>query len=262
MADAFFEPDGELYVGTAATGGPWDPTRFMHFGPPAALLARSAAALPSDRPKRVSRATFEILRPVPIGPLRVRSDVVRPGNRVDLVESVLTDRDGVELALCRAWRLRTAETPVPARGGSDGAPPAPEHGEEREFFTVDADTHYGTSVEVRFLSGAFLEPGAAEVWMRMRIPLVAGEAPSPLTRVLVVADSGNGVSAVADPTEVVFVNTDLTVHLHRHPVGEWICLRARTIIDGQGSGLATSHLSDTAGGIGTALQTLFVQARS
>lgn len=261
MTGAFFEPDGDLYVGTAATGGPWDPQRSMHFGPPAALLARAAEAEPTDRPKRLLRATFEILRAVPIGPVRVDSRIVRPGGRVDLVDAVLTDRAGVELALCRAWRIRTATINVPA-DAPPLVPPGPERGEQRAFFAVDADTHYGTSVESRFLTGGFLKAGPAEVWMRMRIPLVAGEEPSPLTRVLVVADSGNGVSAIADPTEVMFVNTDLTVHLHRHPVGEWICLQAETVIDEQGSGLATSRLSDTAGGIGTSLQTLFVHPRS
>jgi hypothetical protein len=262
MTDAFFVPDGDLYVGTAATGGPWDPRHSMHFGPPAALLARAVEAQPSKRPKRLLRATFEILRPVPIGPVRVHSDVVRQGGRVDLVAAVLSDRDGTGLALCRAWRIRTANIAVPPGGGAAAAPPGPEHGRTRSFFDVAADIHYGSSVEARFLSGGFDEPGPADVWMRMRIPLVAGEQPSPVARVLVVADSGNGVSATADPAEMLFVNTDLTVHLHRHPVGEWICLQAETVIDGQGSGLSTSRLSDTSGGIGTALQTLFVQPRS
>lgn len=262
MTAAFFVPDGELYVGTAATGGPWDPQRSMHFGPPAALLARALEAEPSEAPKRLLRATFEILRPVPIGPVRVRTTTVRPGGRVDLVAAVLTDRGDTELALCRGWRIRTTAIDVPDDATTPEPPPGPELGDHRPFFAVDADVHYGTSVEIRFLSGGFLDPGPADVWMRMLLPLVPDEEPSALTRVLVVADSGNGISAVADPTEVLFVNTDLTVHLHRHPVGEWIRLQAETVIDTRGSGLATSRLSDTDGAIGTALQTLFVQPRS
>lgn len=260
--EAFFVAHGDLYVGTAATGGPWDPRRSMHFGPPAALLARAVEAQPSSRPKRLLRATFEILQPVPIGPVRVHSEVVRHGGRVDLVAAVLTDRDGTELALCRAWRIRTADIVVPPGGAHAPAPPGPEQGATRRFFDVDADIHYGTSIEARFLSGGFTEPGPAEVWLRMLVPLVAGEEPSPVARVLVVADSGNGVSALTDPADVVFVNTDLTVHLHRHPVGDWICLQAETVIDGQGSGLSTSRLSDASGGIGMALQTLFVGPRA
>ncbi len=261
MTAAFFVPDGDLYLGTAATGGPWDPRGSMHFGPPAALLARDIEAHPSRHRKRLVRVTFDILRPVPIGPLRVHSRIVRPGERIDLLDAVLTDRDGVELALCRAWRIRTAPIGVPADGRAPAPPPGPGHGRHRDFFDVDADVHYGTSVEARFVSGGFTELGPAVVWMRMRVPLVAGEEPSPVTRVLVVADSGNGVSAIADPATTLFVNTDLTVHLHRHPVDEWVCLDARTVIDEQGSGVATSRLSDMTGGIGTALQTLFVRSR-
>lgn len=262
MTDAFFVPENDLYVGTAATGGPWDARRTMHFGPPAALLARCIEAQPSRTPKRVARVTFDILRPVPIGPVRVDADIVRPGGRIDLVAARLLDRDGVELALARAWRIRTEDTAVDA-GGVDLSPPlGPEHGHVKDFFVVDADDHYGTSVETRFVSGSFLDPGPAVVWMRQRMPLLAGEAPSPLCRVLTVADSGNGVSAVADPRSVLFVNTDLTVHLHREAVGEWICLQAETVLDRLGSGLTTTRLADRTGAIGMSLQTLFVQRRS
>ena len=47
----------------------------------------------------------------------------------------------------------------------------------------------------------------------MRHPLVAGEEPSPLQRVLIAADAGNGVSAALDWRRYLFINTDLSVHL-------------------------------------------------
>jgi hypothetical protein len=262
LPDAFFVPDRELFVGTEATAGPWD-QRSMHFGPPAALLGRAAEDQPATTPRRVVRATFEILRPVPVGPVRVRGEVVRPGGRVDLVSAVLSAGDGTELALCRAWRIREAEIRVPpAVGPWDAAPPsAPGDGRATRFFEVAADVHFGRAMDARFVVGGFTEPGPADVWMRMRIPLVAGERPSPLSRVLVAADSGNGVSAIADPRALVFINTDLTVHLHRHPTGAWVRLRARTVIDRLGSGLAASDLADGEGPIGMALQSLFVDVR-
>jgi hypothetical protein len=46
----------------------------------------------------------------------------------------------------------------------------------------------------RFARGGFLEPGAATAWMRMRVQLVEGEEPSPLTRVLVAAAGGSAVA--------------------------------------------------------------------
>ena len=116
-------------------------------------------------------------------------------------------------------------------------------------------------MDYRFVSGGFLEPGPALVWLRMRQPLVEGEAPSPLVRVLVAADSGNGVSAALDYRRFLFINTELTVHLTREPAGEWVCLDAVTRPGTLGVGLAESVLSDERGRIGRAAQTLLVRER-
>jgi hypothetical protein len=119
---------------------------------------------------------------------------------------------------------------------------------------------YHTAMEWLFVHGAFLECGPATVWMRMRVPLVAGEEPSPLQRVLVAADSGNGVSAALDYDRFLFINTDLSVHLLRMPAGEWVCLDARTHVDGLG--LTDTALWDERGRIGRAAQTLLVRPRT
>jgi hypothetical protein len=116
-------------------------------------------------------------------------------------------------------------------------------------------------MEYRFVSGAFRELGPATVWMRMRWPLVEGEEPTPLQRVLVAADSGNGVSATVDWSAYLFINVDLTVHLHRLPAGEWVCLDAVTTPEPTGIGLADTALRDEGGPIGRALQTLLVRER-
>ena len=120
---------------------------------------------------------------------------------------------------------------------------------------------YHTAVEYRFVRGGFVEPGPAVVWMRSRVPVVAGEQLTPLQRVLVVADSGNGVSATLDWRRFLFINVDLTVHLHRLPAGEWVCLDAVTTPEADGIGLADTVLSDEGGRIGRALQTLLVAER-
>ena len=114
----------------------------------------------------------------------------------------------------------------------------------------------------RFVRGGFLEPGPATAWARMRQPLVEGEEVEPLSRVLVVADSGSGISAALDFGKWIFINPDLSVYLHRLPRGEWVCLDARTTLEPNGVGLATSTLSDESGVIGRGLQALFVAPRS
>jgi hypothetical protein len=95
----------------------------------------------------------------------------------------------------------------------------------------------------------------------MRQSLVEGEQPSPLSRVLALADSGNGASSELDIRAWQFINPELTVHLHREVVGEWVCLDATTTISPGGVGLATSVLSDLKGPIGVGAQSLLVSPR-
>ena len=95
----------------------------------------------------------------------------------------------------------------------------------------------------------------------MGVPLIPGEQPSPLQRVLAAADSGNGVSAALDWRRFLFINVDLTVHLHRAPEGEWVCLEAVTLPESDGIGMADTRLHDERGPIGRAVQTLLVAER-
>jgi hypothetical protein len=276
LADAFFEPDGELYVPSELTRGPWDPGS-QHAGPPTALIGREVERLDPGTDRQVGRITFEILRPVPIAPLRVEARVVRPGRSVEMSEATLADESGEPLVRASAWRLRVDDVAVPpgltSERGEDVAipgastlrpghvPPPPAESAERDFFDTGQAVGYHTAMDYRFASGAFLEPGPATVWMRMRQPLVAGEEPTPLQRVLVAADSGNGVSATLDWARFVFINVDLTVHLHRLPAGEWVCLDAITIPEPTGVGIADTALYDERGPIGRAAQTLLVDQR-
>jgi hypothetical protein len=261
VPDAFYEPDGDLYAATELTRGPWDPGA-QHAGPPAALLGREIELLPDAAEFQIGRISFDILRSVPIAPLRVSARVLRPGRRVQLVEAELSDAAGEPLMRASAWRIRIAPVDLPEEAiATPAPPPGPEQGGEVEFFATGQKLGYHTAMECRFISGGFVEVGPALVWLRMRQPLVAGEEPSPLQRVLVAADVGNGVSATLDYRRYLFINVDLTVHLERMPAGEWVCVDAVTLPRPSGVGTAESVLSDGEGRIGRALQTLLVSER-
>jgi hypothetical protein len=251
---AFYAPDGARLVPSELTRGPWDPGA-QHAGPPAALLGRAIERCEPRPELRVGRVTVEILGPVPLAPLTVAARVVRPGRSVELLEASLSGPEG-EVMRARAWRVEQGELALPG----DPPPPGPDAGEERDFFPTGQDAGYHTAMEYRFVRGAFLEPGPATVWMRMRVPLVAGEEPTPLQRLLVAADSGNGVSAALDWREFLFINTDLSVHVLRPPDGEWVGLEAVTHVDGLG--LSDAVLWDERGRIGRAAQTLLVRGRA
>jgi len=252
---AFFSEDGRGFVPSESTRGPWDP-HAQHAGPPSALVGRAIELCEPRKGMRVGRITFEILRPVPLAPLRVEACVSRPGRSVEMLDASLSGPDG-EVMRARAWRLQAGDVELDSPAGTP--PPGPERGAPRDFFPTGQEVGYHTAMEYRFVSGGFLEPGPATVWMRMRVPLVEGEEPSPLQRVLAAADSGNGVSAALDWRTHLFINTDLSVHLLRPPGGQWVCLDAVTYVDGLG--LSDTALWDERGRIGRAAQTLLVRRR-
>jgi hypothetical protein len=146
-------------------------------------------------------------------------------------------------------------------GGRGAAPPGPAEGEPRPFPPIGQALGYHTAMEYRFAAGAFQKPGPATVWMRMRYPLVAAEEPTPLERVVIAADSGNGVSAALGRRRYLFINVDLSVHLHRMPEGEWVCLDSVTIPERNGIGISDTRLLDERGQIGRAGQALLVAER-
>jgi hypothetical protein len=267
VPDSFYELDGEFYVSTELTRGPWDP-KAQHAGPPAALIGREVELLGGGRiggedglPAHVGRITYEVLRSVPIAPLRVEAKIVRPGRRVEMFEATLADEAGEPLMRAQGWRLRTEDVDFEPPEPAPEAPPGPDTGDPGHFFHTGYDVGYHTAMEYRFTEGAFMERGPATVWMRMGVPLVPGEAPSPLQRVLAAADSGNGVSAALDWSRYLFINVDLTVHLHRMPEGEWVCLDAVTLPEHNGVGMSDTRLLDESGPIGRAAQTLLVAER-
>jgi len=259
MPDAFYLPDGEdRFLATELTRGPWDP-RAQHAGPPAALLGRAVERFGDRADLQTARVTVEIARPVPIGVLEVAARRLRDGRSVDLVEATLT-AEGAEVMRATALRIRGAELPLPPGLGEAARLEGPDQGRPAPFFPTGQEVGYHTAMEWRFVAGSFLEPGPATAWLRMRHPLLPGEAPSPLVRVLAAADSGNGVGAPLDYRRWVFINADLTVYLVRPAVGEWIALESATTVAG-GVGLATSVIHDQQGPVGRGLQALFVDRR-
>ncbi|WP_433600945.1 thioesterase family protein [Nocardia sp. CA-135953] len=263
MADAFYTTDPanpSRFVSTELTRGPWSPDA-QHAGPPSALLGHAIERCEPRAGFQVGRVAVEILGPVPLEPLTVQTRVARPGRSVELIEATLsTDRGPVMRA--NAWRFKLAEPELelPEQFLPTGARPGPDQAVPSHFPSTQP-IGFHTGIDYRFVSGSFADPGPAICWIRLKYPIVAGTTPSPLERTLAAADSGNGVSRVLDWNRYLFINTDLTVTLHRQPVGEWVCLDAATYPQPHGIGLAESALFDEKGPLGRSTQTLFLGPR-
>lgn len=261
MDQALFEIDGDRYVPTGLARGPWSADS-QHGGPPTALLTRSIEAVAAPGPMQVARATFELLRPVPLEPLTITAEVLRPGRKVQLIGASMRAGD-TEVLRAVALRIRSADLPVPDDTIDVGAPDLPDVATTANPpFAVDDDLVYfhRDAVEIRAVAGGFDRAGPGTAWFRLRVPVVAGEETSPTMRAVAIADFGNGLSWVL-PKTWVFINPDLTVHLLRPPVGEWICLASRTLPSSGGVGLAESAIYDRDGRVGRAVQSLLLDAR-
>jgi len=255
----FFAVDGERFVPSASARGPWS-ARHQHGGPPAALLAR-AFARQAGAGAQIARLTFDFLRPVPLAPLTVATRVVRAGAKVQrLAGSVLAEEGAAVIeATCLVMRVAPDSVAVPPETLAPPAPPAESAPFELPF--MSGDEGYHRAVEWRLAKGTWGR-GPVAVWLRLRVALVAGETPtSPLECLVAATDSASGVAVVVDPAAATFVNGDLTIALHRGPVGEWTCLDAATTGERHGIGLARARLWDTAGLVGRSLQTLLLEPR-
>ena len=261
--DAFYLPtdDPDRFVATPHTEGPWS-AALQHAGPPAALLARAVERVASSvaGPAHVARLTVEILGPVPVAEVVVRAAVARPGRSVELVEGELLAA-GRPVLRARVWRIRSTPVGLPAGAVASPVAPPPRPAAASTFTEPRWQTGYLRAIDWRFVEGHLERPGPAAVWARQRMPLVAGEEPSPLQRTVLLADSGNGLSRLLDMDLWWFINTELTVHLHRPPAGEWIFIRAGATLHEQGFGLAETVLSDGTGQVGRGAQALLVGPR-
>lgn len=250
------------YQSTELTRGPWHPDH-QHAGPPIALVCSAfEAAAHAHGLTHIARLTANLIRPVPIGELQVQVTPVYVGRNAGHFSAQLL-AGGKEVGMFTALAQRENAFELP--DGLPGhplpmAPRPPDDSPLAHFPFAGRHVGYSDLVETREAEGRIFG-GPCAIWFRLRHPLQDGRAPSAYQRVAVAADSGNGISAVLDYERYSFVNSDLSIHLLRPPVGEWVCLDARTRLGSNGCGLAESALYDQQGLIGRAMQSLAVKPR-
>ena len=260
VVEPFYVADGpDRFRSTPSTAGPWGPDS-QHGGPPAALLTRAVERLESAEGsgRVVGRFTMELLGPVPVGPLRVEAEMVRPGRSVAMCEATAYDetRDR-PCARATAWLFPAS---VDGPGSDDPLPHGPADGTAKDP-PRSWTGGYLDAMEWQWIKGAVTEPGPGVVWMRPTVDLVEGESMSPVQRLMTCVDSASGVSAALDPASWGFLNTELTVHVLRPPVGEWVCLSAETTLGTGSVGVATSQVHDERGIVARSAQALLVARR-
>ncbi len=248
------------YVETrASAAGPWDPS-LQHGAAPTALIAWAAERLETDLPMRIMRLTVDLLRPVPVAPLEIRTEVMRQGRKIH-VASICLLAHGVEVVRANVLKVRISHTPLPQdlREIALGVPgPELSHelsGEQR------IKAAFLEGVSARLATGPERRLGPAALWFRANQPIVEGERISPAMRAAIAADFCNGVSSPLDARQWTFINGDVTLSLARVPAGEWILVNAETWLGLDGTGVALARLGDESGYFGRAAQSLIIERR-
>ena len=253
---AFFTIDGEWFRPTDHCRGPWDPDA-CHAGPPTGLIARASEQLVPGQ--QLVRLTVDLTRPVPHSGFRIDAKVTRAGRTVSTTEMTILNGDDKPVIIGRGMHIAA---------GDHGLLPTTEHAtpvlaeSEPGDFPIRSGFHglpmFSGGVDMRYPPGETNEPGPTRAWMRT-VPLLADEEPSPFQRMCPLADCGNAISRNAEPVALAFMNADLTVLLHRPPVGEWLGMESVSRWEPTGIGISDSLLFDHQGPVGRALQTLIIQ---
>jgi hypothetical protein len=209
--------------------------------------------------QQLTRLTVELIRPIPMAGFRVQGEVRRPGRSVTHTETEIYDEDRI-YARAYGMHIRVLDGLEVATAPIDPPPflvsvPGP--------FTVSGDLHdekwFSSSVECRYGQGSRIAAGGpTTLWLRTLYPIIEGEDPSPFQRIAPLADCGNGISHNGDLTSTSFVNPDLTLSLHRKPVGDWFASRSISHWQPSGIGFADAELFDVEGPVGRATQSLML----
>ncbi|OBK80775.1 thioesterase family protein [Mycobacterium sp. 1164985.4] len=266
MSDSYYEliddadPLGERFRATDLVRSTWS-AAIQHGAPVSAILVRALEGCEARDDTRLSRVLIDLLGGVPAeGDLWVRSRIERSGKQIELVSSELLaqrpDGDARPVARASGWRLTTVDTGAVQHAPAPALRPLSE-AKSRDM-KKDWDRNYVHSLDWRWLTEPLSE-GPGESWIRPEVDLVKGETMTPLQRLFAVADDANGIGAKLDIRRWTFMNTDLVVHVHRIPAGEWIGIRAETSYGPDGIGTTLGTLFDESGAVGAIQQSVLVR---
>jgi hypothetical protein len=257
---AIFMPEGQLFRATEHAGGPWSPD-MLQGSATTALMARDVERLASASAFAVRRLTFDLWRPAGLRAFHTEVDMLRDGRKAKTVQVRLMDGE-IEIGRCTALLTAAGGTsPADPFAGAPQADAPPEAGTPPPAFAQNW-SRYFQNVSVRLIEGALEKPGPAAAWMRLDVPMVEGQANTPLLQAVQAADFSSGVAQIVDMRQWTFVNPEISLYFFRPPEGDWILIRSRTRVGAQGAGLTTATLSDRSGPFAEVMQAMTFEKRT
>jgi hypothetical protein len=253
--EPFFTRDGDLYVPTPASRGPWNPNS-LHGRVIIGLLGHEIERLHGSPEFMPARLTVDMYRLPDLSAVEVVTRVVREGKRIKVIDAEFISA-GVSAGRATCQLLRRTETPQ----GRVWTPeswdvPAPCDIEPPQ----DKRSGMGGMWAMRPISGGFGTVGQKRTWMSEVRDLVDGEALTPFVRVAVAADFASPF-ANAGELGLEYINSDVTIYLHREPRTEWVGFEVVNHGATDGVAVGECFLYDEDGPIGSAACAALAQRR-
>lgn len=239
--ESFFIRDGSAFIPQPACRGPWDPK---------SLNGRVVVALCGFQIEQShelgeympARLTVDMYRLPGFSPIEVKTHVVRDGNRIKVIDAELVS-EGVSYARATSqWLKRSQNSAGNVWSPPSWDVPAPE--------SLPEPANRQGMMTMRPITGAIGTFGQKRVWLREHRELVRGTPLSPFIRAAISADLANPFSNSGD-RGLGYINSDVTMYLHRLPVDEWIGLEVVNHHATDGVAIGQVVLYDRTGAIGT-----------
>jgi hypothetical protein len=245
MADlAFFRRDRDTFLPLPAAVGYWTADSIQGRAL-IGLLGQEIERRHGESGLIPVRLTVDMHRLARMGPVEIATRVIRDGGRLRLIEATLLC-EGSEYARATCQFLRATAAPAgrvwPGVPAWDVPPP--------DALPTLPDPEHKRLSDWRVIAGEIGVFGPRRMWMRERITIVEGEALTPFARVAVGADLASPVLHASD-AGIFYINSDVTVQLHRLPQGEWLGLDALLHDAAQGIAVGQCRIYDETGPLGT-----------
>jgi hypothetical protein len=244
--EPFFRKQGNAYHATPISRGPWSPT-MLHGRVIAGLLAFQIEQDHGHDDFIPARLTVDMYRPPDFSPVTITTTLVRDGQRIKVVDAdFISNGKSMGRASCQLLR-KTQNSPGNVWMPPTWQVPTPEQ--------IGKDERFGDNTEptwrIRNINGGWGMCVQRRVWMSDMRELVEGFPLTPFTRIGLISDFASPCANIGDAA-LGYINTDVTVYLHRLPKGEWIGMETINHRATDGVAVGECFIYDLEGPIGSA----------
>ena len=254
--EPFFVQHGDAYIPNPIANGPWNPDS-MHGRVVIGLLAHVIEEQHGSPDFVPARLTVDMFRLPDIHtPITVATKRIRDGLRIRLIEAeFFSGGTSMARASCQLLR-RTENAPGNVWSPQNWDAPLP------DTIPAPSDPRLGMHGKwaTRPIVGRMGSLGPRRLWMSEVRELVDGVAMSPFVHVATGADFASPFANAGDQG-LGYINSDVTLYLHRLPVTRWIGFEVVNHHATDGIAIGECWLYDEKGPIGTSTVAALAQRK-